>query len=419
MNFLKRVVSRFEHLVRNRRKRPTPMRVLSPVRSGKILHKMARASHLPRGISVHPNLPPRPGGQDITLLFHNLRDLVPVSHLFRQQVYLQIPLRSPKPSVSSAYQGLRWDKSNREGVVEIDSAQLPKGFSSVNIVNYDSGGWILDRIAERLAEVLSDLGLEVEVSSAPLEGFDVVHHIPFHPVKSKSGRLLDSVMVTHLDSADKRARVTGLARQSFQTIAMSSQTSRTINRALRSSKGLKVDYVLCPSFIEERPRVVIGLFYRIYGDGRKREQLILKLTQVVGADNVEYLVLGSGWGETVQSLRNLGSAVVWKDTFDPGIYRDWLHRADFALFTGLDEGAVGFLDALAVGTRVIVPPIGYHLDYRHELVTYARNVTEMANAVSSEISSRQRGFGMVGGHNWTRYAIEHIAIWERALGAAR
>lgn len=291
-------------------------------------------------------------------------------------------------------------------------------FSSVNIVNYDGSGWILERIAGRLSAALRSFGLDVAESSSPLPGFDIVHHIPFQPVKTGSAVMLDSVMVTHLDTADKRNRVAALARQSIQAIAMSSQTAQIINQRLRGQKGLRADHALAPSMIERSPRVAIGLFFRIYDDGRKRQELVLKLTQAVGGENLHFLIMGSGWEGLVDLLRNERATVEWRNAFDSAAYPEWLHRADFVLFTGLDEGAIGFLDALAVGTRVIVPPIGYHVDYRHELIHYARSVAEMAEPVTSEIHLRQSAFSMVADPEWQRYSYDHVSIWERALTLA-
>ena len=307
--------------------------------------------------------------------------------------------------------------------VPASRASLSRGLNSlrragatglkVNIVSYEDSSWILGKIAQRLSEELQDCGALVTQSNAPLSGFDVVHHIPFHPVAKRSDTNCESMMVTHLDTSSKLSRVRRLAREGVLPIAMSRQTAALVNKDLDGESRSKAVWALMPSFLDEPPRLRIGLFFRLYADGRKRQHLLRAALQKVGFTRVQLFIMGSGWEPEIEVLEAEGVKVSYQADFDSVTYRAWLELVDFVLITGRDEGAVSFLDALAAGTRVIASRIGYHADYKHELVHYANSAAEIGRVLRAEAYPKQTAFLLVAASNWRRYALEHLGFWLR------
>jgi hypothetical protein len=158
---------------------------------------------------------------------------------------------------------------------------------------------------------------------------------------------------------------------------------------------------------------VLGSFIAS-SDGRKREQVLGACLRELGLGNFELFIMGSGWEPEISRFRREGLAVSYASDFDSTTYLAWLDHVDVVVVTGRDEGAVSFLDALAVGNRVIVSRIGYHADYEHELVVYANSVRDFVNALRVELLRRQTAYDLVAGANWRRYGLEHLILWSRA-----
>lgn len=296
------------------------------------------------------------------------------------------------------------DSLRRSGAVDL----------KVNVVCYEDAGWILGRIAGRLSDELRACGVSVTQSSSPIECFDVVHHIPFHPVSGRSGVAIESMMVTHLDTHSKLSRVRRFANVGVLPIAMSRQTVDLVNDGLPAESKETAVCALLPSFVDRPPRLRVGVFYRLYSDGRKREQVLGACLRELGMENFELFIMGSGWESEVSRFRSEGLVVSYSSEFNSTAYLAWLDHVDVVVVTGRDEGAVSFLDALAVGKRVIVSRIGYHVDYEHELVVYANSVRDFVNALRVECLRRQTAYDLVSGTNWRRYALEHLILWSRA-----
>lgn len=304
--------------------------------------------------------------------------------------------------------------SGRRGApTRVDFRQADKDLR-VNIVCYQKDSWILRRISEKLSIHLSQLGVENCISDEPLDGYSVHHHIPYTLTPSTLRAPVNTVLVTHIDSKSKLAKSRNLVRAGFHLIAMSKQTAEMIRPWPISGAG-GADHVrtfLLPSLIERKPRIKIGVFFRTYSDGRKREKTLLEICKKLGGENLIFMIMGSGWSVIVNHLRALGAEVRHTSEFERRKYLDWIDRCDFVLLLGRDEGAVAFLDGLASGKRVIAPAVGYHLDYLHPNIVLASNSEEIAAALRPEIELATRAYGLVGNAQWPLYANAHLALWQ-------
>lgn len=322
--------------------------------------------------------------------------------------------RSQARSRASGWSGIGIPADDEKLAQILDSLQQSGAVElSVNVVCYEDSGWILGKIADRVSSELRSCGVSVTQAKTVQDGHDVVHHIPFHPVAGRSNSPVESVMVTHLDTKSKLGRVRRLAGVGILPITVSWQTAEMINRGLAENSAEKAVCALLPSFVDQPPRLRVGIFCRLYSDGRKREQLLGDCLRAIGLANFELFVMGSGWDSELSRLRNEGLAVSYAPDFDSTTYLTWLNLIDVVMVTGRDEGAISFLDALAVGKTVIASRIGFHVDYEHELVVYANSPQEFVGALRVELKRRKTAFQLVSGNNWRRYGLELLTLWSR------
>ncbi len=289
------------------------------------------------------------------------------------------------------------------------------GDLKINIVDHESaygGEWILTAISQRLGVALRDLGVVAEVTSHPKPGFDVYHHIPYYAYRSVANGEQNSMMVTHIDADAKVRYIEQTLLQGADAICMSSDTALLLRERLPEFQT-RIHWVVPPPLRGEfTPQVKIGCFFRIYSDGRKRERELLSLARMLGPHNLSFHIMGADWGRVSDELRDLGCAVTVHEEFATHQYVEMLHNIDFAIYFGLDEGAMFFMDALSVGCRVIVPHSGYHLDLPNPLVSYAGNAAEAASIIRPLILLQCSGPKLLESYSWRRYATLHMSIWD-------
>ena len=102
--------------------------------------------------------------------------------------------------------------------------------------------------------------------------------------------------------------------------------------------------------------------------------MILEVCRHLEARFFKLKIMGAGWGEIVSQLEQLGFEVEYYAEFNREIYKTLMTSLDYWIYYGFDEGAMGYLDALAAGVKTICTPQGYHLDTRCGL-TYPCNTT--------------------------------------------
>lgn len=289
----------------------------------------------------------------------------------------------------------------------------------VNIVDYESSpeagnSWILSQFSSNLAFGLSQLGVSVTVSPKPLMGFDITHHIPYlSPVIENFVDGTHSVMVTHIDNENKLKIIERQLHSGISLVCMSSETAGQILFLFGEDYSKQVFVALPPAVRElEVAPVRIALFSRLYSDGRKNEGDLLNLFNAFNPSAVSLQIMGEGWGEICDVLSSRGFEVTYSESFDLEKYRLWISSADFTIYFGRDEGAMSFLDALQVGKKVIVPPVGYHLDFAHPNVYLADNLLEMTSVIQQEVSLRYSAHALVTNNTWLKYAESHLNAWQ-------
>jgi hypothetical protein len=167
-------------------------------------------------------------------------------------------------------------------------------------------------------------------------------------------------------------------------------------------------------------RFVVGITSRAYGDGRKREWMLVELARAMRLDRFHFEIIGEGWEPIIKDLIAAGATV----RHEPGTddyARDYaltLQRIptfDYYLYTGLDEGSMGFLDALAAGVATIVTPQGYHLSVPDGITHSFMDVADLVAVFSAIANEGVRRTESVAGLTWARYAEQHARIWRAVL----
>jgi hypothetical protein len=283
-------------------------------------------------------------------------------------------------------------------------------------------GWILEAIAYRWKDELSKKGMTLEVipSHSRVSANVVVHFIYLNAVPI-SGKI-NIVYITHLDTVFKILKVLFLARKSnVSFIAMSSQMKSflsTINRKI------KVSHVLEPSIhfdIANKKNVTVGLFFRTYNDGRKREDLIAELFQMtIVFDNLHILAYGQGFSQ-VEGEFNDSNISIDETGFDVDTYRKYISCVDYVLYYGNDEGAISVLDASALAKPILAVAQGYHLDIglakgsvlfqsADEINVYLRRLLKVT-APTSLVETIHNHSKPSKGLDWISFIISVFKVW--------
>jgi len=280
----------------------------------------------------------------------------------------------------------------------------------VRIVCYeDVNTWILGKFALKMQENLLALGIEVDISKIPDENADINHHIIYGGYGNKvSG--IDTLMITHIDELEKIDLLKNQLTTAKMGICMSKETMISLSGIGIPRSKLCYINPAHDGVIKPRP-YVIGITCRVQKDGRKREYLIRELAKKLNPLDFSFKIMGEHWDDIVNLLKLKGFEVEYYSTFNYDTYTKLIPSLDFYLYMGLDEGQMGFIDALAAGVETIVTPQGYHLDAEGG-ITYPFKTFEQLLSVFNYIAEhRKKLCNSVMYWNWQDYTKKHLDIW--------
>jgi len=286
----------------------------------------------------------------------------------------------------------------------------------IHIVCYeDLDAWILGKIARRLLEELRSMGMEASVGKEQNPAAEINHHIVYFDYLEQKATV-ETVMVTHIDN------------------------ERELNKVLRQLIDVGVEMGICMSYeavqrlahfavpreklcfitpahdgVMKPRKTLVGLTTRVYPDGCKRELLLQELAELVSPEEFRFAIMGSGWDNIVAGMRQRGFEVDYFDRFSYSAYCTLMPSLDYYLYLGRDEGSMGFLDALAAGVPTIVTRQGFHLDVP-DGISYPFDDMSELQAVFSDIADlKRKRVQAVSTLTWSRYARQHLLVWEHLL----
>lgn len=282
-----------------------------------------------------------------------------------------------------------------------------------------NAGWVIGKMGHRLADGLRALGHTVAVSDAPDPAADINHWMSF-AFADGCPQTLNTMFVTHADDPFK----VGLIRERLSgpiQLALCMSPHAATELAGFGVPGERLWHVLPAIDTPLAPRrVIVGITTRVYDDGRKREKFLVRLARDMRLDAFHFRIFGAGWEAIVPELRDAGAEV----ELDAGT-EDWqgdyarmqaaIPGFDYYLYTGMDEGSLGTLDAASAGVKTIVTAQGFHMSIPggidHPFVTYE----EMRDVFAAIAAKREARTVAYGEWSWAGYAREHAAVWQAML----
>ena len=300
------------------------------------------------------------------------------------------------------------------------TGDLPLQTLSVRIV-LKAKGWILEKMASRLAEHLTPLGIKAEIADYPSPAVDLNHWMIYYDI---DGALVsrNTLAITHVDRPAKLKVLETRLRGADLGVCMSRMTLEQLVKS--GIPREKLCYILPAHDNDVVPnRIVIGLTTQIRNDGAKRESILIKAAQSMRLDAFHFSIVGPRWERIIGILQAAGATV----DYSPGSKENDAHRRivlerlagfDYFLYMGWDEGSMGLMDALAAGIPTIVTPQGFHLDIRAAITYPIVDQQDLCSVFSRLASERQVRIDEVGDLTWERYARDHALLW-RAICAGQ
>lgn len=280
----------------------------------------------------------------------------------------------------------------------------------VRIVSYEEpDSWILGKFARNLCDELRLLGEDADVARVPDQSADINHHIIYIDYEL-SHNPIDTLMVTHIDAHWKLRKLREQLRHAAAAVCMSSDTVRSLESAGLPSGKLCYVNPAHDGLITPRP-LKVGIASRLYPDGRKREELLLRTAKRLEPSLFSFAIMGEGWDEIVARLCETRFTVEYHPDFNPTVYREMIRSLDYYLYLGMDEGSMGFVDAVAAGVATIVTRQGYHLDAPGGLTHPFESEEELAAIFERIATGRRSIVQSVASWTWRDYAIKHLQIW--------
>ena len=108
----------------------------------------------------------------------------------------------------------------------------------------------------------------------------------------------------------------------------------------------------------------------------------------------------------------MGFEVNYYANFDKEIYQELIPSLDYWIFTGFDEGGMGYLDALAAGVKTIVTPQGFHLDTKYGLTYPCSTIKDFIETLQEIQTEKKKIINAVKDWTWENYARKHLEIWQ-------
>lgn len=283
---------------------------------------------------------------------------------------------------------------------------------TVNLVCSDKG-WILRKFANRMQQYLAEKGIRASISQNTRPDVDINHHIQggyYRPYQN------DTLMITHLDDYKKLAILKKQLSVARMGICMSRETMEMLKTC--GIPGNRLCYINPAHDSVVKPKkYTIGITHRCYDayDVRKRAGALLDIIEGIDINYFRFIIMGSGWESIIGKLREKGFEVQYYDEFDNDVYVTIMQDIDYFLYTGFDEGSMGYLDALAAGAGTIVTPQGFHLDVDCDIDYPCRNIEQFKKALLHLQKKRQDKVEAVRDWTWKSYVEKHMEIWDYIL----
>jgi hypothetical protein len=282
-------------------------------------------------------------------------------------------------------------------------------------------GWILEKMASRLADELPNWGVDAKIDSLPSSKADINHWMLYYDLE---GNLYskNTLAITHVDRFAKLHILKRRLEKFDLGICLSRMTLERL--VLSGIPRHKLCYITPAHDGNIKPnRIVIGITSQIRPDGAKREHILIQMARAIRLDTFHFEIVGPGWEQVIPYFEAAGATV----SYSPGLYKkdnakhlhlimEKLKCFDYYLYMGWDEGSMGILDALAAGIPTIVTPQGFHLDINGGITHPFSSTSELCAIFKRLADERQSRADCVARLTWNEYARQHALAWHALLG---
>ncbi len=284
----------------------------------------------------------------------------------------------------------------------------------IHIVCYEElEAWICGKIARRLYDSLLMLGHQITISKLPDPSAQINHHIIYLNY-TPCPQSINTIMVTHIDNASKLKRLEKCLETARVAICMSQASVHKLTELGISHEKLQYAHMASDGKAVAR-KIKIGIFTRLYPDGRKGEADLVRLLGEISPKDFSFVIMGFGWADIVKELQVRDYAVEFYEEFAYEKYLQLISSLDYFLYMGEDEGSAAFIDALAAGVKTIVKPQGFHMDAPGGITHSFKSYSELKQIFRHLTTERRALLNSVSAWTWQNYAQKHLDIWNACL----
>jgi hypothetical protein len=292
------------------------------------------------------------------------------------------------------------------------------------IVHPGNSGWILEKIALRIAEEFAKKNLVVEVKNEPQFNSDITFWIQFsdktlNPKLVKEKNSVWSALVTHIDDAETLMRFKSLNSVGIDLVFMSQAHASHISNI--------VEFTNTPFAIRvgsdvatKNAKYHVGIVSKCFSDGRKNEKWLIHFAESGLLKDVSISIVGAGWQNVVKALREKDIEVhLYDELSSPGLsYTEILKiqkAFDLFFYFGFDEGSLGALDAYLLGTDLLVSNQGFHTEFRINEKSLFSDLSDAKIKFELKKTEFFRGKAEKGDWSWENSATQLLNHWESLL----
>lgn len=255
-------------------------------------------------------------------------------------------------------------------------------------------GWILERLASEISKEYPNFRYGTQIMGTP----DIVYYMTYSCRKAPFPGV-EIGYFTHIEEGLPAEQVFYDRAQEMDACV----TQADLYRDILHNRGIE-NVVTIPCGVDHAeftPRLQVGIVGRTYHTGRKGEAVIADLMDM---DNVQFHFTGDGWPGAPLHI-------------EEGKMGDFYRAMDYILVPSLYEGGPMCVpEALACGTPIIAPEIGWVPDFPH--ISYEKGNADSLRSVLEDLVQDKLNLAQAASsYTWKRWAEGHIELfrdtWKR------
>lgn len=288
-------------------------------------------------------------------------------------------------------------------------------YKNVFVNNIGCAGWIMQFLADDICIGTREHGFICNMGAiGDYNNEDIAIHMTWRGAAPFIHAKHNSVFITHVDDSLLEKDLLKL-KGKFDSYLTMSKEDATFLIELGFDKE-KVFGVTLPTRNTYIRPVSIGIFSACYSDHRKNENWLYEYCKNnENASLLNYIFIGTGWGEFVNKMSSIGMSFVWynisRSLPSEYMYQQLeLSRLDYYLYMGMEGGGMGTYDAYAMGVPLCVADDGYHkeipdIEFRFE------TKEQFFKSMDLIVSKQKRRVAFFKEYNRDKYASKLLDIW--------